>query len=315
MTMIASSRITSTKYVYRTHAHESIFFSKHNADNPKFMHDAQDIMSSAASNYDVPRLYLGTGLAVLICVISFVALPPLRSMSSAGIYYFLTLALYGVLMFASSYVEEEHNFWYWMTSGWLFYLFVDSMRKKRTSTWMLHPAIVALATHRVIRRWNQTGQKFAGADDIVTSGIFHGNSSILLWVLIGATYLDVTNRVSKHIARSVVTLDNPLYRKQMDPQPSDRHLVAGLLTSLPLIGTAFVFKLAFTAKDAPELTYGITPSLMAWVEEMDLVGLARMVFGGIVLVFAWMVFAEYERSVRRAEYNAESRGGKLSLSS
>lgn len=101
----------------------------------------------------------------------------------------------------------------------------------------------------------------------------------------------------------------------MDPQPSDRHLVAGLLTSLPLIGTAFIFKLAFTAKDAPELTYGITPSLMAWVEEMDLVGLARMVFGGIVLVFAWMVFAEYERSVRRAQYNAESRGGKLSLSS
>lgn len=269
-------------------------------------------MSSAASNYDVPRLFLGTAIAVLICVFAFATLLLLRLVSSAGLYYFLTLALYAVLMFASSYVEEEHNFWYWITSGWFSYLFIHSVRNKQNSASIFHPAIMALLAHRVIRRWNQTGQKFAGADDIVTSGIFHGNSSLLLWVLVGATYLDVTNRISAHIARSVVTLSNPMYRKQIDPQPLDHHRFTGALITLPLCGTAFVFKLAFTAKDAPELTYGITPSLMAWIEAFDLVGLARMVFGGIALVFGWITFAEYPRSTWRAERKAKGRGGKFS---
>ena len=127
--------------------------------------------------------------------------------------------------------------------------------------------------------------------------------------------MDVTNRISKHIARNVVGLDNPLYRKVADPQPLDQHLLAGTLVSLPLVGTAFVFKLAFTAKDAPELTYGIATSVMAWVEEMDLVGLARMVFVGIALIFTWIVIAEYGRSARRVQYNAKGRGGKLPLRS
>jgi ethanolaminephosphotransferase len=273
------------------------------------MHDAQEIMSSAASNYDVPRLFVGTALALLICVLSLFTLLPLRPVSPAGIYYFLTLALYAVLMFASSYVEEEHNFWYWITSGWFSYLFLSSMRKEWFNWWMFHPALLVLAIHRVVRRWNQTGQKFAGADDIVTSGIFHGNNSILLWVLVGATYLDVTNRVSKHIARSVVSLSNPLYRRQLDPQPLDHHRVVGTLVTLPLCVTAFIFKLAFTAKDAPELTYSITPSLMAWIESFDLVGLARFVFGGLALDFVWILLAERKRSARRVKSNVKGQGG------
>lgn len=284
-----------------------------NTDKNKFMHDAQEIMSSAASNYDVPRLFLGTGLASLICVLAFSTLFPLRSVSSAGLFYFLTLALYTVLMFASSYVEEEHNFWYWITSGWFFYLFVYSVRTKKASGSLFHPALLVLIAHRVIRRWNQTGQKFAGADDIVSSGIFHGNSSILLWVLVGATYLDVTNRISAHVARSVVTLSDPRYRKQVDPQPLDHHRLPGTLITLPLCGTAFIFKLAFTAKDAPELTYAITPSLMAWVEALDLVGLVRVVLGGIALLFVWILSAEYQRSNRRAEREIRGKGGKLRL--
>ncbi len=275
------------------------------------MHDAQDIMSSAASNYDVTKLFLGTALSTLICVLSLMALLPLQSTSTAGLFYILALTLYAVLMFASSYVEEEHNFWYWITSGWLFYLFLYSTRHKQCGAWIVHPALMALAIHRVIRRWNQTGQKFAGADDIVTSGIFHGNSSILLWVVVGATYLDVTNRISTHIARWFVTLSNPQRSRQSGSQPLDEHRVAGMLIALPLCTTAFVFKLAFTAKDAPELTYSITSSLMVWAEGLDLVGLAQTVFGGIALVFACSLFTEYRQSVGRARRNAKSHGGTL----
>ena len=273
------------------------------------MHDAQEIMSSAASNYDVPRLFIGTGFASLICILSFFALPSLRPLSSAGLFFFLTLTLYAVLMFASSYVEEEHNFWYWITSGWFFLIYLLDTRKRTGNTTLFHPALAILILHRVIRRWNQTGQKYSGAPDVVTSGIFHGNNSLFLWVLIGATYLDVTNRVSRHIARSVVGLSNPLYRKQVDPQPLDHHRVTGTLITLPLCGTAFIFKLAFTVKDAPELTYAITPSLMAWVETLDLVNLARTVFGGVALAFTWIVFAEWQRSSRRAKRGVKGQGG------
>lgn len=31
--------------------------------------------------------------------------------------------LYGVMMFATSYVEEEQHFWYWATAAWMAYLY------------------------------------------------------------------------------------------------------------------------------------------------------------------------------------------------
>jgi ethanolaminephosphotransferase len=278
------------------------------------MRDAQEVMSSTASNYNVTRLLLGTALAFLTCVLSFFTLPPLRPLSSAGLYYFLTLGLYIVLMFASSYVEEEHNFWYWITSGWFFYLFLGSMRKEWLSTWIFHPALMVLVIHRVVRRWNQTGQKFAGADDIVTSGIFHGNNSILLWSLIGATYMDVTVRISRHVSRSVATFDTNKGSRTPEPQPTEAHRMIGTIAVLPLCGTAFVFKLAFTAKDAPELTSGITASLMGWIGTLDLVGLAQMVFGGLLLSFGWILFAEHQRSTRRIQKCLQGHGGTFPFS-
>lgn len=32
--------------------------------------------------------------------------------------------LYGIMMFASSYVEEEQHFWYWATTAWLMLLWL-----------------------------------------------------------------------------------------------------------------------------------------------------------------------------------------------
>ena len=274
------------------------------------MRQAQETMSGTASNYDVPRLFIGTALAFLVCCLSYFTLPKLRPISSAGIYYTLTLGLYAVLMFASSYVEEEHNFWYWATSGWFLVLFVSSMRKDWSSRWIFHPAIMALVLHRVIRRWNQTGQKYAGADDIVNSGIFHGNSFVL-WSLIGATYMDVTLRLSRHIARSIATFDNEQNNRDIELESTDRNRMMGTIAVLPLSGTAFVFKLAFTAKDAPELTYGLTGNMLDAVETLDLVGLARMVFGGLALSASWVAFAELQRSKNRAKRGREGNGGKF----
>jgi ethanolaminephosphotransferase len=275
------------------------------------MRETQETMSGAASNYDVPRLFIGTALALLICALSFATLPSFRLISTSGLYYALTLILYAVLMFASSYVEEEHNFWYWATSGWFSLLFITSMRKDWSKNWIFHPAIMALVIHRVVRRWNQTGQKYAGADDIVNSGIFHSNS-IVLWSLIGATYMDVTLRLSRHVARSIATFDSEPHAKNVEIESTNQHRMMGSVAVLPLTGTAFIFKLAFTAKDAPELTNGLTANLLETVENLNLVGLAQMVFGGLTLSSIWIVIAEWQRSKKRAKRGREGNGGSSS---
>lgn len=254
-------------------------------------------MSSTASNYDVARLTTGTALAVLSVLLTLFTLPSLRPVTPAGISYGLILVLYAVLMFASSYVEEEHNFWYWASSGWFFYLFVAESRKEWTSKFIFHPAVMLLVAHRVARRWNQTGQKYAGADDIVHSGIFHGTNSFVLWALVGATYMDVAIRLSKHVARSIAVFDKGASSEDDEDVEANRFM--GLVAVLPLCATAFVFKLAFTARDAPELTYGINQGLIRWVEELALVDVARMVFLGTALSTVWIAVSEWRRGRNR----------------
>lgn len=77
-------------------------------------------MSSMASNYDMRRLFLGQGTAVLAVIASLSAVRLSLSESIHSTLPFMSITLsYGVMMFASSYVEEEHHFWYWSVSAWL----------------------------------------------------------------------------------------------------------------------------------------------------------------------------------------------------
>ena len=45
---------------------------------------------------------------------------------STGLWITLVGIAYGAMMFASSYVEEEQQFWYWVTSSWLGWLLLKS---------------------------------------------------------------------------------------------------------------------------------------------------------------------------------------------
>jgi ethanolaminephosphotransferase len=80
-------------------------------------------MSSTASNYDVSRLMSGIGLVALsVTFASIVVLTESTSMQKDSLFFLLALTLYSIMMFASSYVEEEQHFWYWITGGWIAYL-------------------------------------------------------------------------------------------------------------------------------------------------------------------------------------------------
>jgi GPI ethanolamine phosphate transferase-like protein len=78
-------------------------------------------MSSMASNYDMSRLVTGQALAVVAVVCAVLST---HGISGQNMYYtflpFVFLVVgYGIMMFASSYVEEEQHFWYWGTAAWL----------------------------------------------------------------------------------------------------------------------------------------------------------------------------------------------------
>lgn len=93
------------------------------ADPVQFLKHGHRIMINAANKYDLGRLYLGIGVAILAAA----ALVPCITSVTQASWVFLSACfmtfLYGIMMFASSFVEEEHNFWYWIASGccgWLF---------------------------------------------------------------------------------------------------------------------------------------------------------------------------------------------------
>jgi ethanolaminephosphotransferase len=129
--------------------------------------------------------------------------------------------------------------------------------------------LLALGTIRLIRSWNQTGQKFAGELDVVK--LFISPNPPLLWVLVIAAYIVASLQLMSSVH------DLPL-------------MVVTSITSV-LVSSAFTFKLAFTAEDAPELVTGFARYMKDVFHGQSLLSRARFVFGLLLLA---TVFAVYQ---------------------
>lgn len=234
------------------------------------LRSAQDVMSSTASKYNTTRLYLGLFVAALAVLLSFFPAYGLGSKYSYAVTFLMLIIIsYGGMMFASSYVEEEQQFWYWVFTAWTVYLHIKSLRPwhgSKDTRFSFSPfarcMTVGLAiSYRILRRWNQTGQKFAAEPDIARD--FFPRHQNILWALIILTYFDTCmhlclNSHSSNIWRS-----------------------AAILTTI----AAFFFKLVFVASDSPELLYeSLLSPIQKSLEEMPLVLPARLVFCGIALL-------------------------------
>ena len=77
-------------------------------------------MTTMASNYDMNKLVTGGVVAATALGAGIMAMT-LSPKGGPGRWFPFSLItlLYDIMMFASSYVEEEHHFWYWTTSAWL----------------------------------------------------------------------------------------------------------------------------------------------------------------------------------------------------
>ncbi|RDW89321.1 GPI ethanolamine phosphate transferas-like protein 2 [Coleophoma cylindrospora] len=230
----------------------------------KWLKRAQELMSSTASNYDIPKLVAGQAASIFALALAFFAASPtvLKSFGNSLPILAITLS-YGIMMFASSYVEEEQHFWYWTTSAWLMLLLLKCNRKKTISSGFLAiSTVVILLVTRIARRWNQTGQKFAGEPDIGRT--FLSEHRNLLWTLVVSTYL--------WNLQSLASRGFPRFQK----------LVA-VMFATGLASIAITFKLAFTNEDSPELLVGIAKMMADNEIGVSLVLRARTVFVSIAI--------------------------------
>lgn len=132
-------------------------------------------------------------------------------------------------------------------------------------------AFSVAALFGISRRWNQTGQKYAGDPDI-SSSILPAHTW-LLWLLVIATYMLITLRISHRATSGKPT-------RQIS------------LLSTTVCFAAFTFKVAFTAADAPELLrdVDILSPLVVLASRVSLVAQARVVFVGIVQLLAYATY-------------------------
>lgn len=136
----------------------------------------------------------------------------------------------------------------------------DRGRSRGSNSFVKVSSAAALQiTLRILRRWNQTGQKYAGEPDIART--FLPAHNFLLWVLVILTYLDVVQRISRRAIPWASRL--------------------GSTAAAAALGAAAIgFKIAFTKADAPELLTGVEMLLVKPIENASLVALARVVFVG-----------------------------------
>ncbi|WAO91006.1 GPI ethanolamine phosphate transferase 2 [Fusarium falciforme] len=237
----------------------------------EWLRRAQELMSSMASNYEMPKLYIGQAIAAVSAIASGLVVFKLGAHRQGPLlpYALLTLS-YGTMMFASSYVEEEQHFWYWTSSIWLLLLGVRHIRRLNSLEdigWLF----ISLAALRITRAWNQTGQKFAGSPDIVKSFIV--THPQLLWSLLIFSYMILSFRM--------------LARLKSLPSMTSTALTSVLLMS------AFSFKLDFTSEDAPELVVGFARSLNELFQGQSLLWRARTVFTILAIFSAYGTYRSF----------------------
>ena len=114
---------TGSRQLPRSDHHSTRYSLK--AKSSQWLKHAQELMSSTASNYDVTKLATGQAVAAIALFFASLAAGPtiFNALRTSSLFIGISL-LYGIMMFASSYVEEEQHFWYWATTAWLMLLWI-----------------------------------------------------------------------------------------------------------------------------------------------------------------------------------------------
>jgi ethanolaminephosphotransferase len=129
---------------------------------------------------------------------------------------------------------------------------------------------------RITRRWNQTGQKWAGERDIAKSFFFEHR--LVLWSFVAVTYLANLQVLTR--------LGFPRFPRW----------AAGTI-SAAIVTAAVTFKLAFTHEDSPELLAGFAKQMADnGIGGALLVSRARIAFAAISLAMLYTIISGFSQA-------------------
>jgi ethanolaminephosphotransferase len=126
-----------------------------------------------------------------------------------------------------------------------------------------------LVSQRVIRRWNQTGQKLAGEPDISKDFLLkHGQG---LWICVLSTYISAAFQIRRRCMKG-----------------RGSYALSALSIALCLI--AITFKLNFTIHDAPELLTGLPEYILRPIGKLGLLAQARSIHFMTAALIGYVLF-------------------------
>jgi ethanolaminephosphotransferase len=143
--------------------------------------------------------------------------------------------------------------------------------------------LLGLGMMRLMRSWNQTGQKFAGEPDIATAYLLPNPA--LLWAIVWSTYFWVGWELMQDLDGIPTIISGSA--------------VAGVVTS------AVSFKLAFTKQDAPEVVVGLAGFFANLLDGPSLVTRARAVLMGIGLAATYPVYLLFLQPTKSSKEQGE----------
>ncbi|RHZ52439.1 hypothetical protein Glove_461g70 [Diversispora epigaea] len=276
----------------------------------EFITEASYLLSSSSSDYNIESMCWGL-LFMGFASISFILILTSKNIQGKMIFInkenyrldlFVTLSIvaFCVTLFASSFIEEEHQFWYfWMQTAWfglLFNSFKSNNYLKDSRLTMISLGQMILV--RLIRSWNQTGQKYAGEVDIR----FYLNRSyvLLMWILIFGSMIFFTIETLSTIYSS---LSSPNSSSNSKSKSSIIGVIYKFLAQLLVIVVAISiikYKIIISIVDSGggELIVDNTinrlfPEILLWMEYIIPisipVSLARIIYTILFLLLFWII--------------------------
>lgn len=249
------------------------------SDFEQFLRQAQKVLTATATDYSVGTLITALGLGFLAAPLAMINAGLSVSRVWLSVISMISV-LHSLTMLGSSFVEEEHQFWYWGTTSVVILLWACLYRYHHEASsarrGLFAVAIIALLL-RIFRRWNQTGQKWITEPDI-KKVLLVGRPSVL-WTMVIYTYIDVALRMSNH---GFQALGNEF----------------AVIAALSITTAALGFKFSHTMNDAPELIKGCPSFLINIYDSIPLSSQAQTVFFFLIAAALYTFGADLWAKVR-----------------
>lgn len=143
-----------------------------------FLKKSQALLASNSTDYLYKEISAGYFLILMSIVGSIFLLIRALSLVQSQSLFFIFSIVYAIHFHGSSLIEEEHQLWWFLVVSMLFLQWITSNSSKVQF-------LIQLASVRLIRAWNNSGQKFSTTSTIANFLLEYKNA---LWILVIFTY-------------------------------------------------------------------------------------------------------------------------------